>query len=76
MIWCLISSILFDCHSQKAHVLTAACPNEDIIVSFSIIGFVDDSTCVTKEKQNKIIDQLLVRVKYDIQLRHDLLCAS
>ena len=47
MIWCFISSILFNCHNQKAHGLTAASSNGDIVVSFSIIGFVDDSTCVT-----------------------------
>ena len=52
MIWCFISSILFDCHNQKAHRLTTTSPNGDVVVSFSIIGFDDDSTCVTEGKQN------------------------
>ena len=56
MIWCFLSSILFDCHNQKAHGLTAASPDEDIIVSFSIIGFVDDLTCVTGGKQDETVD--------------------
>ena len=76
MIWCFISSILFDCNNQKAHRLTAASPNGDVIVSFSIIGSVDDSTCVIGGKQNETIYQLLVRVKHDAQLCHDLLWAS
>ena len=42
MIWCFISSILSDCHNQKEHGLTAASPNGDVVVSFSIIDFVDD----------------------------------
>ena len=53
MIWCFISGILFGFHNQKAHGLTAASPNGDVVVSFSIIEFVDDSTCVTGGKQNK-----------------------
>ena len=40
MIWCFISSILFDCHNQKAHGITSSTPNGDVVVSFSIIGFV------------------------------------
>ena len=76
MIWCFISSILFDCHNQKAHGITSATPNGDVVVSFSIIGFVDDSTCVTRGKRNETIDQLLERVKYDAKLWHDLPWAS
>ena len=75
-IWCFISSILFNCHNQKAHGLTTASPNGDVVVSFSIIGFVDDSTCVTGGKQDETVEQLLVRVKHDVQLWHDLLWAS
>ena len=76
MIWCFILSILFDCHNQKAHGLTTTSPNGDVIISFIIIGFVDDSTCVAGGKQNETINQLLVRVKHDVQLWRDLLWAS
>ena len=76
MIWCFISSISFDCHIQKAHRLTTASPNGDVVVSFNIIGFVDDSTCATGGKRGKTVEQLLVRVKHDIQLCHNLLWAS
>ena len=50
MIGCFISGILFDYHNQKAHGLTTVSPNGDVVVSFSIIAFVDDSTCVTSGK--------------------------
>ena len=76
MIWCFISIILFDCHNQKAHGITSATPNGDVVLLFSIIGFVDDSTCVTGGKQNETIYQFLERVKYDSQFLHDLLWAS
>ena len=76
MIWCFISSVLFDCHNQKAHGLIIASPNGDVVVSFSFIGFVDDPTCVTGGKRGKTVYQLLVRVKYDAQLWHDLVWAS
>ena len=76
MIWCFISSILFDCHNQKAYGLTTESPNGNVVVSFSIIGFINDSTCVTGGKRGETVDQLLVRVKHDAQLWHDLLWAS
>ena len=65
MIWCFISSILLDCHNQKADRLTTTSPNGDVVVSFSIIGFVDDSTYVTSGKRDETVDQLLVQVKHD-----------
>ena len=68
MIWCFISSVLFECHNQKAHGLTTATPNGNVVVSFSIIGFIDDSNYVTGEKGGEKVDQLLVRVKHDEQL--------
>ena len=68
MIWYFISSVFFDCHNQKAHGLTTASQNVDVVVPFSIIGLVDDSTCVTGGERDKTIEQLLVRVKHDAQL--------
>ena len=59
MIWCFISSILFDFYNQKAHGLTTASTNGDVVVSFSIIGFADDSTCGTGGKRGETVEQLL-----------------
>ena len=75
MIWCFISSILFDCHTQKAHGLTTASQKGNVVVLFSIISFVDDSICVIRGKRGETVDQLLVRMKHEAQLWHDLLWA-
>ena len=60
MIWCFISSILFDYHNQNAYRLTTASSNGNVVVSFSIISFIDDSLCVTGSKRGETVDQLLV----------------
>ena len=56
--------------------MTTASRNGDVVISFSIIGFVNDSTCVIGGKRGETLDQLLVRVKHDTQLWHDLLWTS
>ena len=56
--------------------MTSSSQNNDTVVSLSIIGFVDYSTCVTGGKDNETIKQLLVQVKHNAQLWHDLLWAS
>lgn len=38
MIWCFVSTILFDCHNQKTPGLTAASPYGDVIVSLASLG--------------------------------------
>ena len=53
-----------------------ASQNSDVVVSFNIIGFVDNYTCVTGGKRGETVEQRLVRVKHDVQLWHDLLWAS
>ena len=37
MIWCFISSILFNCHTQKAQGLTAASLNGDVMASLVLL---------------------------------------
>ena len=76
MIWCYISRILFDCHNQQAHGIILLSLNRDTTVSFSIINFVDDLTCITRGKHNETIEQLLVQAKVDAQLWHNLLWSS
>ena len=76
MIRCFFLSILFDCHQQKAHKLTTASPNNDVVLLFSIISFVDDSTCVTGGKRGKTVEQLIIRVKHNVQPWQDLPWAS
>jgi hypothetical protein len=44
MIWCFISSTLFDCHKAHAFGATFESPDRTVTISFSMVGFVDDST--------------------------------
>ena len=39
MIWCLISSVLFDCHNQKAHGLTTV-PTDILLLVKTLLGIV------------------------------------
>jgi hypothetical protein len=44
MIWCFISSVLFQSHNEQAHGMEFTSPDGDMVVRFNMIGFVDDST--------------------------------
>jgi hypothetical protein len=43
-IWCIVSSVLFSCHQEKAYGAFFCTPDKQTSVSLSMIGFVDDST--------------------------------
>jgi hypothetical protein len=43
-IWCIVSSILFSCHQDRTHGAYFCTPDQQMLVSLSMIGFVDDST--------------------------------
>ena len=43
-IWCVISSTLFDCQEEAMNGATFWSPNKQHRVTFSMVGFVDDST--------------------------------
>jgi hypothetical protein len=51
-------------------------PAGDTVVRFNMVGFVDDSTCITGGNPNDTLQQLLVKMKDDAQLWHDLLWCS
>ena len=68
MIWCFISSILFNYHKQQKRGLTASRPNGGVVILFSIVGIVGDSTYVTQNNQDETLAHFLARVKYDAQL--------
>jgi hypothetical protein len=44
VIWCIISSVIFDCHASRAHGATFESPDRTHTIIFYMIGFVDDST--------------------------------
>ena len=76
MIWCFISSKLFDCHNKNAYGMLFKSPNGEMIIRMSIIGFVDDSTCTTGGDPEKPIEDLIGKMKHDAQLWNDLLWCS
>jgi hypothetical protein len=44
MIWCFISSTLLDCHQERAYGALFESPDRTVTITFSMVGFVDDST--------------------------------
>ena len=43
-IWCIVSSVLFACHEDNGHGAYFCTPDQEMSVSLSMVGFVDDST--------------------------------
>ena len=76
VIWCFISCKLFQAYDTKANGITFSSPNGDISLRISIIGFVDDSTCITGGKPEGTLQELLTRMEADAQLWNDLLWSS
>jgi hypothetical protein len=79
MIWCFISSTLFDCHQSASHGALFESPDRTISVSFSIIGFVDDSTCNTNQfhlERPLAPEKYIQLLQIDAQLWNDLLWIS
>jgi hypothetical protein len=52
MIWCFISSTLFDCHQAHAFGALFESPDRTVTLSFSMVGFVDDSTSTVNDFEN------------------------
>lgn len=42
-IWCSVSSIQCDCHTEKAHGATYETPDKSLSIPIYVVGFVDDS---------------------------------
>ena len=79
VIWCIISSILFDCHATKAHGATFESPDKTISITVYMIGFVDDSTGQVNDFNSDIQPHpsvLINRMRHDAQLWNDLLWSS
>jgi hypothetical protein len=79
VIWIIISSTLFDIHNQKAHGATFCSPDQSMSISFSIVGFVDDSNCQTnffRCNDQTSCEHLIAAATHDAQLWADLLWTS
>jgi hypothetical protein len=75
-IWCFVSSVLFQSHDKKASGMLFKSPSGDMIVRFNMVGFVDDSTCITGGDAEDSLQQIIDKMKQDAQLWHDLLWCS
>jgi hypothetical protein len=78
MIWCFISSTLFNCHQAHAFGATFESPDCTVTISFSVVGFVDDSTGSVNDYHDNTatVDSLLDRLQVDAQLLNNLLWCS
>ena len=73
IIWCFISSVAFTAHEQKAHGMLFVSPDNNTSVRINMVGFVDDSTCITGGNANTSYSEIKDMMKEDAQLWHDLL---
>jgi hypothetical protein len=79
MIWCFISSTLFDYHQSQAYGAVFESPDRKVTVTFSMVGFVDDSTGTVNSfnaTTQPTPEELLNKMQHDAQLWHDLLWCS
>jgi hypothetical protein len=79
MIWCFLSSALFDCYDNQAHGASYATPDKRYGMQLHMVGYVDDSNGQTNmfdENQQPNHNEILDRAKADAQLWHDLLHTS
>jgi hypothetical protein len=78
-IWCIVSSVLFSCHQERAHGAYFCTPDKKTSVSLSMIGFVDDSTGQVntfKDDTQPTPKFLRAIMQNDAQLWNDLLWLS
>ena len=79
VIWIIVSSALFDIHNQHATGATFCSPDKSMSISFSIVGFVDDSNCQTNNflsNNQSNLYELCIAATADAQLWSDLLWTS
>ena len=65
IIWCFISSVAFTAHDDHAHGMTFSSPDASVFARINIVGFVDDSTCVTGGKATTSYDEIKSMMKDD-----------
>ena len=68
-----ISSVAFTTHDQRSTGIIYHSPANDIKVRMSMLGFVDDSTCITGGSPQDIYQQMKQMMTADAQLWHNIL---
>mmetsp|Transcript_30358 Transcript_30358/g.72755 ORF Transcript_30358/g.72755 Transcript_30358/m.72755 type:complete len:2117 (+) Transcript_30358:2729-9079(+) len=79
MIWTLVSSVLFDVHTELAYGAEFVSPDGKIRIRTTIVGFVDDANGTVTDFLNddqSDVATLVLRAQHDAQLWSDLLWMS
>jgi hypothetical protein len=63
----------FNVTTKRASGMLFKSPAGDTVVRFNMVGFVDDSMCITGGNPDDTLQELLKKMKEDAQLWHDLL---
>jgi hypothetical protein len=76
VIWCIISSVLFNCHASSAHGATFESPDWTQTITFYMIGFINNSTGQANAflmDTQPPVESLVDWMHSDVQLWNDLL---
>ena len=80
MIWCFLSSILFDCYDELAFSATYCHPDRSHNMNLGMVGFVDDSNGQTNDfmqtESSLTLPNTLHKLRYNAQVWSNLLGAS
>ena len=79
VVWCFVSSILFDCHASKAHGAVFESPNKKSSIQLFMIEFVsnsNDQVNIFTADHPPTAETLIAMMQHDAQLWRDLLWAS
>ena len=68
MIWTFVSSVLFDTHAKTCNGMIFSSPDGDYFVQYTMVGFVNDSTCITGGSKDDSYDDLKSKMTHDAQL--------
>jgi len=78
-IWCVISSVLFDCHAVRAHGANFESPDKTEKIQIFMVGYVDDCTGQVNDflsNSQPHPDVLIGKMQHDAQIWSDLLWSS
>ena len=80
MIWCFLSSVLFDCYDDLAYAATYCNPDRTQPMELGMVGFVDDSNGQTndflKTETEATLPTTLYKLRHNAQAWSDILSAS
>ena len=67
MIWCFLSSVLFNCYDELSHKAIYCHPDKSNELNIGMIGFVDDSNGQTNDFLNTETDTTLLHMLRELQ---------